>query len=329
MKKEFLGQSSALMKTMRLFLFKAVLFVAPVALMSSCHARIHEIIEPDEPVMSSDLVPVTISVKSIEQIPFNSLMTKASVQSACTKLTFGVFSGIEEGAEKEEFVVQNITDSVFGKVSLNLSVGRHYIAVVGQNGGDGNPSLSFTQPNNTYNLYSIRYASNNKNTPKVTDTFHYFAEIDVVKGQNNYQIDLNRSVSMFRLKLTNAIPEQVCKLEFEYSNGSATLDVLNGYGCVGTKQTELFDVVPTMDTFELYTFPQRGKDVLKMNIRAYDIYGNAVAEMSWNDIPMTLNRITQYTGDLFKNGCKEFAQGGFPITVNNEWAGTDDYTLSD
>jgi hypothetical protein len=328
MKKEIFGQSSALMKTMRSFLFKAVLFVVPVALMS-CHARIHEIPDPDEPVRESELVPVTISVKSIEQIPFNSLMTKATVQSACTKLTYGIFSGIDDGAVKEELVVQNITDSVFGNLSLNLSVGRHYIAVVGQNGGDGNPSLAFTQPNNSYNLYSIRYSSGNKNTPKVMDTFHYFAAIDVVKGDNDYQIDLDRSVSMFRLKLTEAIPEQVCKLEFEYSNGSATLDVLNGYGCVSTKQTETFDVTPTMDTFELYTFPQRGKNVLKMNVKAYDIYGNAVAEMSWNEIPMTVNRITQYTGDLFMNGCKEFAQAGFPITVNDEWAGTDEYSLPD
>lgn len=328
MKKEKFGQSSALMKTMRLSLLKAVLFVAPVAMMS-CHARIHEIPEQDEPASESEKFPVTISVNSIEQIPFNSLMTKASVQSACTKLTFGVFSGIGEGAEKEEYVVQNITDSVFGNVSLNLSVGRHYIAVVGQNGGDGTPSLTFTQPNNTYNLYSIRYSSNSKNTPKVSDTFHYFAEIDVVKGQNNYQIDLNRSVSMFRLRLTEAIPEQVCKLEFEYSNGSATLDVLNGYGCVSTKQIESFEVTPTMDTFELYTFPQRGKNVLKMSVKAYDIYGNAVAEMSWNEVPMTVNRISQYTGDLFMNGCKEFAQAGFPITVNNEWAGTDEYSLTE
>ena len=328
MKKEILGQSSALMKTVRSYFFQAVLFAVPVALMS-CNARIHEVPDPDEPLGESEVVPVTISVKTIEQIPFNSLMTKASVQSACTKLTFGIFSGIDDNAVKEEFIVQNITDSVFGNVSLNLSVGRHYIAVVGQNGGDGNPTLTFTQPNNSYNLYSIRYSSGNKNTPKVMDTFHYFAEIDVVKGENDYQIDLNRSVSMFRLKLTEAIPEQVCKLEFEYSNGSATLDVLNGYGCVSTKQTELVDVNSTMDTFELYTFPQRGKNVMKMNVKAYDIYGNAVAEMSWNDIPMTVNRITQYTGNLFKDGCKEFAQAGFPITVNNEWAGTDEYSLND
>ena len=325
MNRQTMGQSSALRKTKRDFVLIVATMLAIAVLTISCHSRIHEIPVPDK----TDKVPVRIKVSSIEQIPFSSVMTRADVQSACTKLCFAVFTGAGDGAVKEEQIVQSITDSVFGNVSLNLSVGKHYLAVLGQNGGDGNPSFTINPPNSTYTSYSIRYSSGNKSMPKVLDTFHYCAEIDVVKGDNNYQVSLDRSVAMFRLVLTDTIPEQVCKLEFEYSNGSATLDVLNGYGCVTTKQSELFDVDSTMHVFELYTFPQRGKSVMKMSVKAYDVYGNTVAEMAWNDIPMTVNRITQYTGRLFKDGCREFAQAGFPITVNNEWAGTDEYSLSE
>lgn len=323
MKQKTMRQSSARKKTRECSLCAWMAFALVPFLAASCQDRIHEV---DEPV-SSDKVPVRIRVSSIEQIPFGTAITKASVNDVCTKLSFAVFSSMDEDAVKEESVIQNSTDSLFGLISLNLSVGRHYIAVVGQTGGDGNPSLTATKANNSFNTFSIRYVSNNKSQPKVQDTFHYFAAIDVTSGENDFQVDLSRSVAMFRLNLTEDIPSQVRKLEFDYSNGSATLDVISGYGCVNTKQTETIDVDPTMHTFELYTFPQRGKDVMKMSVRALDVYGNAVCEMNWNDIPMTVNRVSQYTGDLFQNGCKEFSQTGFPINVNNEWAGTDSQTF--
>lgn len=288
-------------------------------LLASCNARIHEV-----PVsQDQDLVPVNISVSSIEQIPFSQIMTKASVQETCTKLTYAVFSDLSENAVKEVLEVQNSTDSVFGNISLNLSTGKHYLVVVGQNGGDGKPGISVNKATTDYKSVSFRYTSGNKEQPKVLDTFHYCAEINVTRNSNNYQVDLNRSVAMFRLKLTQAIPSQVTKLQFETTNGSATLDVVAGYGCVTTKQDETFVVNPSMDTFDFYTFPQKGKTVLKMHITAWDSYGNAVCEMNWDNIPMTVNKITQYTGDLFQNGCKEFGQASIPITVNNDWNGTD------
>lgn len=319
MKKKTMGQPFA-QKKARVYksLFRAGLLLIPI-LLASCHARIHEI--PYDP--GSNLVPVHISVSSIEQIPFDQLQTKASVSQTCTKLTYAVLSDISENAVKEAFEVQNITDSVFGNISLNLSTGKHYLVVVGQNGGDGKPGITVNKATTDYKSTSVRYSSGNKEQPKVLDTFHYCAEINVTRNSNNYQVDLNRSVAMFRLKLTQAIPSQVTKLQFETTNGSATLDVVAGYGCVTTKQDETFVVNPSMDTFDFYTFPQKGKTVLKMHITAWDSYGNAVCEMNWDNIPMTVNKITQYTGDLFQNGCKEFGQASIPITVNNDWNGTD------
>lgn len=319
MKKKTMGQPFAQKKAREYqSLFNTGMLLIPV-LLASCHARIHEI--PVDP--ESDVVPVNISVSSIEQIPFSQPDTKASVQETCTKLTYAVFSDLTENATKEVFEVQNSTDSVFGRISLNLSTGKHYLVVVGQKGGDGKPGMTVNKATTDYKSVSLRYTSGNKEQPKVLDTFHYCAEINVTRGNNDYQIDLRRSVAMFRLKLTQAIPSQVKKLQFESTNGSATLDVVAGYGCVTTKQDETFSVDPSMDTFDFYTFPQKGKTELKVHVTAWDVYGNAVCEMSWDNIPMTVNKITQYTGDLFQNGCKEFGQASFPITVQSNWDDTD------
>ncbi|MBO6078924.1 MAG: hypothetical protein J6P66_09275 [Bacteroidaceae bacterium] len=322
MKRFILARSSAMMKTKRELLFAVTMFAVSF-LMNSCSSRIHEIPDYDDP----DKVQVNIKVNSIEQIPFSSLKTKASVQDVCTKLSYAVFSEVGESGVKEDFAVQNIDDPMFGTVSLKLGVGKHYLAVVGQNGGDGNPSFTTNPANTTYNTASIRYSSGNKNTPKVLDTFHYCGEINVEKGGNTYQINLDRSVAMFRLKLTDNIPEQVSRVEFEYSNGSATLDVLNGYGCVNTKQIEAFDVDPSTNSFELYTFPQRGKTVMKVKVKAYDVDGNVYYERSWDDIPMTVNRVSQYTGVLFPESGIEYADAGLAISVNDNWSGIYEQTF--
>ena len=310
--------SSALMKKQRVLF--VVSLVVPM-LLASCQYRLHEIPAPDEP----EKVPVKISVKSIEQIPFGSFATKASVQETCTKLSYAVYSDLGDDSKEEFSVTQNSTDSVFGVISLNLSLGRHYIAVVGQNGGDGNPKFKNQAPNSTYDSYSIRYSSNNTATPKVLDTFHYYAVIDVVRGENEFQINLSRSVAMFRLKLTETIPSQVKQLVCTYNNCSYTLDVINGCGCISNVKPEVFDVDSSMDTFDIYTFPMKGKSKMNMKVTALDEYNNTLAEMDWKDVPIQANMITQYTGDLFQNGCKEYSQAEFPITVNNEWSGTDNH----
>lgn len=322
MKRFSLAWSSAMMKTTRVLLFAAAMPAVSI-LMNSCGDRIHVIPESDD----SDKVEVRIMVNSIEQIPFSSIKTKAGVQDVCTKLSYAVFSQVGDGGEKEDYAVQSIDDPSFGTVSLKLGIGKHYLAVVGQNGGDGSPSFTTNPANGTYTSSSIRYSSGNKKSPKVLDTFHYCAEINVDKDGNTFQIALDRSVAMFRLKLTDVIPDNVSKLEFEYSNGSATLDVLNGCGCVNTKQVETIDVNPSMDTFELYTFPQRGKNVMKMKVKAYDADGNVYSERSWDDIPMTVNRVSQYTGALFPENGSEYADAGLSISVNKEWSGTDEQTF--
>ena len=315
--------SSALKKTRECSL-SLLTCVMMGALVCSCSDRIHVI--PDEAVPKPK-PNVRISVNTIEQIPFGG--TKSSVQDVCTKLTYALFTGVSDGGTREMQVTQKLgVDSVFGTIQLNLSVGRHYLAVIGEKGGEGTPSVALNDP--TKDLpYTVRFKSENKSGPKVVDTFHYFAEIEVLPGENDYAIDLSRSVAMFRLKLTNPVPSQVTKLRFDFNNGSNSLDLISGKGCVKMSKGDYVDMTadPGKTEFEVYTFPYLDKDKMKMTVTAYDKYNNNLAELALDNVPLTVNRISQYTGDLFKDGCKEYAQGGFPIQINDEWDGIDPGTF--
>ena len=115
-------------------------------------------------------------------------------------------------------------------------------------------------------------------------------------------------------------------MKFYYLGGSSTLSPVTGYGCVNSKQTEI-RAWNEEGVYELYTMPHSHSDELtRMTVTAYDAGDNVIGEWTLEHIPVTLNRVTEYSGNLF-GGSGGSGGNSTNILVNTEWDGVDEYTF--
>ena len=99
------------------------------------------------------------------------------------------------------------------------------------------------------------------------------------------------------------IPSTVTKFKFYYTGGSSTFSPSAGYGCVNSKQTEIRTVADGVTTFDIFTLPHTEEDVLtKLTVTALDANDNTVKERVFENVPVTRNQITRYTGSFFGSG---------------------------
>lgn len=244
--------------------------------------------------------------------PQHTLTRGVPVGEVCTRLNVAVF---DSGGTKVKSVGQSSAESGFGNVRLSLPEGSYKLVVVGHN-GTGSATIT--------NVEKVTFANN-----KVTDTFLYFGTLTVTGETQELAITLTRCVAMLRLILDDSGRDSdIASLKFYYLGGSSTLSPLSGYGCVNSKQTE-YRAWNEEGVYELYTVPHTAADVLtRLTITAYDASDNVVGEWTLTDIPMGMNRVTEYTGDLFNGGGgsgeSTYSSG---ILVDAEWNGVDSYTF--
>lgn len=257
-------------------------------------------------------VSVTFNIASIEQVEFENTTytTRATdIADLCTRVDFASFS------ESDNKTTYNYTsdDDDFGTLSVNLAEGTNRVVILAHN-GTGTASI--------YRPDSIRFSNN-----KVTDTFYYYAEIEPTDGET-YNVSLTRAVAMFRLIVTDDTPEDVTQMQFYYTGGSSTFDATEGFGIVQSRQTEIRDVESSaynsQSTYEIYTFPHDTNDEIKVTVTALDASGNELTERVFEDVPVTINTITQYTGSFFTETA-ESGNATFRLTTSSQWD-TETYT---
>ena len=322
MKQKTMRQSSALKKTCVNPFF---LLTVPVVAMCtvSCTERMHSIPSDDEP----GKVPVTICVSNPDGPEYAQTRAVVDVAQVCSNLSFCIYPCEGESFDKIQ-INQSREDASFGIVSQNLTVGVHKIVVIAHN-GDKNPTMT--------NAESIAFSSNT--VMKTTDTFCWAGEVNVTHETGTVNVALSRATAMFRLRLTDtAIPAQVSELQFAYKGGSAAVNPFTLEGTTKSNQKESIEVEDhARKVFEIYTFPRyeekngvRNLSPLEITVTAIDIYGNAVKERVLTDVSVTRNRITECTGEFFSGGVLEYTNIGFSgLQVEQDWAGTDSYTMND
>ena len=131
----------------------------------------------------------------------------------------------------------------------------------------------------------------------MTDTFYYYGDLVVTSEVQSYDLTLTRAVAMFRMVLTDdEIPSTVTKFKFYYTGGSSTFSPSAGYGCVNSKQTE--------------------------------IRTDTVKERIFENVPVTRNQVTRYTGSFFGNGGSgQTSDGTFRLTADPDWDSVNGYTF--
>jgi len=204
---------------------------------------------------------------------------------------------------------QKSSDESFGTIDISLDEGYYELVVV-VHSCKGNATITSTN--------KISFPEN-----KLTDTFAYYTDLKV-NGNSTHNITVERVVSMYKLTIKDAIPENVKRMKFYYTGGSSTLNASTGFGAVNSRQTEYRDIKERQggQTFEIYTFPHSETDKLKMTITALDAKGEAYKEMILEDVPIEMQKITNHSCTLFDGEINHTSNGtSFGIKGNDQWKG--------
>ena len=193
---------------------------------------------------------------------------------------------------KVKTVAQKEGDSSYGTVALTLTAGTYKLVVIAHN-CDGSATISSTE--------KVTFPNN-----KVTDTFYYYGDLVVTEAKQSYDLTLTRA------------------------GGSSTFSPKDGAGCVNSKQTEIRSV-SSDGVYEIYTLPHTEDDVLtKLTVTALDANDNVIKERTFENIPITRNQVTRYTGSFFGSGGSggsSSSDGTFHLTADPDWDSVNGYTF--
>jgi len=249
---------------------------------------------------------VTVNVYKIENEAFG-VSSRGVVSDVCTRLNFAMY---DAGGVRVKQINQKSGDKGFGAVSFELEEGSYQLVVLAHS-SDGNPTMT--------NLAKIQFT----NATKYSDTFLYYANVEVGDEPQTLDITLNRIVSLCRFVVNDPIPEGVAKLQFYYTGGSGAFSAMTGLGVVDSKQTMTFDVVPgtTGTVYDLYTFLHHTDDQVDLVVTALGADGNKMYERSF-EVPMEQRKITRMTGSFFTDEASVESHGAqVEISINSEWEG--------
>ena len=259
---------------------------------------------PDEDSTQGDADGnLTVTVFQIEQQSFAVPFTRATIADYCSRLSYAVYD--TEGKLVKQ-INQKDTDAGYGTASFKVSPGTYQVVVVGHS--SGNPTMT--------NPQKIKF----DNKDGFTDTFLHNSQ--VVVGDDDEEMVhavMNRIVSLCRVVFTDAIPDGVTQMRFQYKGGSGAFDASTGLGSVNSTQTEFFPVEPGEDScvFDLYTFLHDTEGTIHLLATAYDAADNVLYEREF-DIPLVRNKITWLSGPFFTSTP---SSSTFSVVINTDWIG--------
>ena len=250
-----------------------------------------------------------VSVFQIEQQSFGAPLTRAVIADYCTHLNFAVYDA--EGKLVKQFN-QEVSQAGFGAVAFSVAAGTYQVVVVGHS-SSGNPTMNDSR--------KIKF----DNSDGFSDTFLYSAQVEVADENDEVEVsaDLRRIVSLCRVTFTDAIPEDVTQIQFQYKGGSGAFDASTGYGTVKSTQKVTFPVQAGTEsnTFDLYTFLHDDEGTIQLQITAQDDNKNWIRNRDF-EVPMKQRVITKLSGPYFSGSSGSSIS--IVIGINTEWEGEQD-----
>lgn len=251
---------------------------------------------------------ITLRISSLEQHSFPYIESTRStplISDLCKRITFAVYN--TEDGTKEKVIHQTSDDADFGHAGFDLPAGTHKVLAMAH---------SSEKPASVNSASKITFDAN-----KVTDTFYEYATITVDDQPQEINMTLKRAVAMFRLIIKDEIPEDVEKLKFYYTGGSSTFSAIDRCGIVKSRQTVILNAATGNDTYEVFTFPRSDSHKLNMTITALDASDNVIAQKEFSNVPICVNKITEYTGNLFDDK-NQTESGNIHISIDSKWGET-------
>lgn len=257
---------------------------------------------------------VVLQVGNDVQEDFDIQNTQASrsmqpISKICSKISCTFF----DGETKVKNLKQTIDEEGFGTIKASLPKGNYQVVIIAHN-GSGPATISTTE--------KVTFSNN-----KLTDTFYYYGTLSVGDEEVTEDISLKRNVAMFRLNIEGNIPASAKKIKFYYTGGSSTFSPSTGYGCVNSRQTEIFDLKDGQNVYEVYSFPHEESDALKMTITVLNGNEEELLHKELTNVPIKINHITSWTTELFSNVPDTGnTNNEYTLQADDEWDDTITFT---
>ena len=208
---------------------------------------------------------------------------------------------------------QTRDDDDFGTLNVGMKAGTYTVVAVGHS-SPVTPTIKSTE--------LVQFTA--KDGVKNSDTFCHYGTVTIDEDGGYHELKMNRVTAMVTFEFTDTdMPTAFQQIKIEYTGGSANFNPSTAEGCTKSSQTELR---AKGTQYAVFTFPYMAKEcTLKMTLNALDANGSVLTTKTLSDVPVTRNRITRCTGELFGDGDFEIHQTAFGITVNPDWDGIIDY----
>ena len=210
---------------------------------------------------------------------------------------------------------QTKDDDGFGSLSLKLQPGTYWVVAVGHSSKNSATIKS---------LESVQFTASEGE--KLTDTFCHCSQIDVRGETADYTLPMYRVGAMIQFCLTDEnVPEAFAYFLMEYTGGSANFNPQTLEGNTKSTQSERRERNSLM-MHQAFTFPyMAATGIIKMTVSATDTEGTVIRKRVFENVPVTRNRITTYTGHFFEDGDGVFTQSDFGFVVHADWDGEEFY----
>ena len=209
---------------------------------------------------------------------------------------------------------QTRDDDDFGTLNVGMKAGTYTVVAVGHS-SPVTPTIKSTE--------LVQFTA--KDGVKNSDTFCHYGQVTINEDGGYHELKMNRVTAMITFEFTDAaMPEGFAGLKVEYTGGSANFNPSTGEGCTKSSQTETRQNRATQ--YHVFTFPYLSTEgVLKVTLSALDANQNVLTTKVLTDVPITRNRITKCTGQLFGEGDFDIKQTTFGISINDDWDGEIEY----
>jgi hypothetical protein len=240
--------------------------------------------------------------------------TRAAATTAFTKLNVMLF---DANGEKvfDKVKTQTASDEDFCKLSLKLSEGTYWVVAVGHSSKNSATIKS---------IEAVQFTASEGE--KLTDTFCHCSQITVSGDAANFTLPMYRAGAMIQFVLTDSqVPNNFAYFLMEYTGGSANFNPQTLEGITKSSQSER-RIRNSLNTHQAYTFPYMATScTLKITVSGLDSEGTVIRKRVFENVPVTRNRITTYTGKFFEDGDGVFTQSDFGFVVHSDWDGESHY----
>ena len=266
----------------------------------------------EKPVIDGS--PVDSGNVSLTFEPTRKDYTRGTSVTAFKKLNVMLFDA-QGNRVFDKVKTQLSSDEDFCTLSLQLTAGTYWVVAVGHS---STISATIKSPE------VVQFTASDGE--KLTDTFCHCSQITIGGDGNTFTLPMYRAGAMIQFCLTDeSVPDDFAYFLTEYTGGSANFNPTTLEGITKSTQSEK-RIRNDLMIHQCYTFPYMATSgTLRMTCSALSSDGTVIRKRVFEDVPVTRNRITTYTGHFFEPGDGQFTQSDFGFVVHADWDGEDFY----